>query len=370
MPKTPDITAALHVSRVLVKACDLTNGNAEESFGEAYRVFFALFDQVASQASSEQMRRDSAIHIADYAVAVLDGGMTMEVALGAVQRAVATQVAILEDGWSSDEESVSAHILNSESEILKSALRIRKLIEQLPLGQEMQTANEYLMTLVVDTAKAYGVERSEGLTELDGYRLFVKAMPVLTDITIECWGRLASAYYNPEGRVLSDSLVDAEMSDFIRYIESYDMGQKENLPRIKADTLRFVSQVAQRESERLDLIGAIDRQGLSIGMVQRLLNLAQRGWRMCINETISEVDEILNDEQAALDWLESGAPSAMGNRSFFSGLERLHAQQEPFSHDADVDLQSIDKLVKYEFSVTVQAADAMIGEMLPWSMER
>jgi hypothetical protein len=363
------VATALQVAQSLLRGVDFDPATAEQQFGEAYGLFFELYNGATDSLKSAQDRHLAAITIADYARAVLRSEMTKEAAGAAIQASV--KVSAESDYTGSaparGEADLSQLILNSEAEILKAALRVRRAIEQLPLGQDVPVAVEYALTLISDQSKRYAVAGTQGLTDKDGYHVFIATMPILTDIVIEAWGRLGNTYYNPSETVFTRSYVRSQMSELSKYLEAYDMGLGDRLSSVLDDTADFIFDIADREGQTFDSLPARDRQGMSIGIAKYLIAISQRAWRLCINNLISEVDDLLADEEKAMEWLDSKA-QPIDSKSLFRAIERVYVESPEFSHDADIDLETLDTLVMDEFGLTVQAADAMVEEMSPWTM--
>lgn len=364
-----NIATALRVAQSLLQGVEFKAEQAEQQFGLAYGIFFELYTSVIDSTDTESGRMETAIIIADYTRAVLQSELTLETA----KLAIAETVIIHSEsdfgfaGLDDDSPTLDRLILQSEAEILKVALRVRRAIEQLPLGQDISVASEYVMTLICDQAKHYSLSKSQGLTEIDGYHIFIATVPVVTDIALEGWGRLGNTYYNPGEHVFTLSYVKGQMSDFKTYLEAYDMGIGEKISGLIDDTADYIYQVAEKESKRFDCLSARDQQGVCIGIAKHLIAISQRAWRLCINNLISDVDDLLADKNKALEWLES-ADTPIDTSALIRALDRVYTESTGFSHDADIDLESLDAIFVGEFSLTVQAADAMVEEMSPWTM--
>lgn len=364
-----NIATALRVAQSLLQGAELKPEQAEQQFGLAYGIFFELYTSVIESADTESGRMETAIIIADYARAVLRSELTLEAAKLATSETVKLHSAS-DFGFVRPADvspTLNRLILQSEAEILKAALRVRRAIEQLPLGQDIPVASEYVMTLICDQAKRYSVTKSQGLTEIDGYHIFIATVPIVADIALEGWGRLGNTYYNPRDTLFTLAYVKSQMSDFKTYLEAYDMGIGEKISGFMDETAAFIYQVAEKESQRFDCLTVRDQQGVCIGIAKHLIAISQRAWRLCINNLISDVDDLLADENKALEWLES-AETPIDTAALIRALERVYTESAGFSHDADIDLESLDAIVIGEFSLTVQAADAMVEEMSPWTM--
>lgn len=363
-----DVTTSLKVAQSLLSGIDFTPERAEQEFGHAYRIFFDLYNAASDAVSRQSDAHTAAECIAHFARSVLHGELTIEQAMTAVKQSAAQVSGSLPVSDAvEDDDALAPLIFRSETALLQSALRVRKAIEQLPLGQEVDVATEYVLTLVSDKAHSYAVARSKGLTEADGYRIFINTVPVATDIAVDAWGRLGSTYYNPSSATFSLSFVQSQMSDLEKYVRAYDLGLGKRLDDVLAQTAQFIFDMADREGQRYDSLSASDRQGVSLGIALHLLRLAQRAWRLCINNLINEVDELLTDEEKGIEWLGSDRPP-IDVHALFSAIQKLYNNSDGFSFDADVDLESLDTVVNQEFTLTAQAADAMIEEMSPWSM--
>lgn len=369
MSGTHDLTTALRVAQSLLQGIDLDPNQAESQFGAAFGTFFELYNSAAAEPNGHYSRHLVAITIADYARSVLRGETSLETAKIAVSEAVKANESgdFSVSGALGDSAELSQLILQSETEVLRTALRVRRAVEQLSLGQDVQVAAEYVLTLICDNAKRYAVARSNGLTEADGYQIFISTMPIITDIAVECWGRLGNTYFNPTEAVFTQSYVDSLMGDFKTYLAAYDMGLGGKIVSVVDETAAFIHEVAERESRKYDCLTARDREGVCVGIAKHLISISQRAWRLCINNLISEVDDLLADEQKALEWLE-GPSTQIDTKALLRAIERVYADSRGFSTDADVDLETLDALVSEEFTLTVQAADAMVEEMSPWSM--
>ncbi|WP_138437880.1 hypothetical protein [Marinobacter shengliensis] len=363
-----DVTTSLKVAQSLLSGIDFTPERAEAEFGRAYRIFFDLYNAAAESVTRPSDAYETAEYIAHFARSVLQEELTLEQALIAVRQAAGQVVGSLPEGDSEgDNDALAPLIFRSESALLSSSLRVRKAIEQLPLGQEVDVATEYVLTLISDKAHSYAVARSQGLTEADGYRIFINTVPVATDIAIDSWGRLGSTYYNPSSATLSLSFIKAQMVDLEKYVRAYDLGLGSKLDDILAQTAQFIFDMADREGQRYDSLSNSDRQGVSLGIALHLLGLTQRAWRLCINNLINEVDDLLTNEEKGLEWLESDK-APIDIQGLFAAIQKLYSSSDGFSFDADIDLESLDAVVNQEFALTAQAADAMIEEMSPWSM--
>jgi hypothetical protein len=364
-----NIATALRVAQSLLQGVELKPEQAEQQFGLAYGIFFELYASVIESADTESGRMETAIIISDYARSVLRSEMSLEAAKLATSETVKIHSEI-DFGFVRPTDStptLDRLILQSETEILKVALRVRRTIEQLPLGQDITVASEYVMTLICDQARRYSIAKAQGLTEIDGYHIFIATVPVVTDIALEGWGRLGNTYYNPGENVFTLAYVKAQMSDFKTYLEAYDMGIGEKVSGLMDETATYIYQVADKESQRFDCISARDQHGVCIGIAKHLIAISQRAWRLCINNLISDVDDLLADESKALKWLES-ENTPIDTDTLIRALERIYMESTEFSSDADIDLESLDAIVVGEFSLTVQAADAMVEEMSPWTM--
>ena len=76
---------------------------------------------------------------------------------------------------------------------------------------------------------------------------------------------------------------------------------------------------------------------------------------------------MLAEPEKAKKWL-SEIEKPIDVDALLAAIRNLHAELPAFTNDADIDLDSLDELVSQEFALTAQAADAMISEVVPWSM--
>lgn len=369
MSKSLDLTTALGVSRTLLQKVTTGSEDIEGQFGEAYQIYHDLWSEVSDKASSApESRHDIAIAIAGYAGEVISGSVGLEEA----KRVIRHTITEAEETWADNriqeqDASIDRLVHASEAEILKAALKVRKAVEQMPLGQDTDIAVSYILTLVSDRAKTYSQERSQSLSVADGFEIFVRTMPLVTEIALDAWSRLGSTYYNPTNIVFERSYVRGALSEFRTYLEAYDMGLGAAVGDLVDRTAEFIAEVAENEVARFEHLSKSDINGVKLGIADQLIAIAQRAWRLCINNLISEVDEMLAEPEKAKQWLEE-TDKPIDADALLAAIRNLHAELPTFTNDADIDLDSLDELVSQEFALTVQAADAMVSEMVPWSM--
>lgn len=369
MSKRLDLTTALGVSRNLLHGVDPESDSIEAKFGEAYQVYYDLWSVIAEKTTvPNSQRHDLAIVLAGYASDVVCGSISLDQAKNVLARTAEEADDAFEDVRPSNQEKSLEQLIHSaESEILKAALKIRKAVDQMPLGQDAEIAVSYVLTLVSDRAKAYSTERSHNLTVADGFEIFVRTMPVVTDIALDAWSRLGSTYYNPTNIVFDRSYVRGALSEFRAYVEAYDMGLGSAVAELVNQTADFIAEVAESEVSRFEHLSKSDINGVKLGIADQLIGIAQRAWRLCINNLISDVDEMLAEPEKAKKWL-SEIEKPIDVDALLAAIRNLHAELPAFTNDADIDLDSLDELVSQEFALTAQAADAMISEVVPWSM--
>ncbi|WP_372997354.1 hypothetical protein [Marinobacter sp.] len=369
MSKSLDLTTALGVSRTLLQKVSFDSSNVEGQFGEAYQVYHDLWSVITSgSALSDGSRHDVAIAIAGYASEVISGAMSIDVAKLVIGQTIAeAEEASTESPGEGHESSMDQLVHESEAEILKAALKIRRAVEQMPLGQDSDIAVSYILTLVSDRAKNYSRERSQNMSVSDGFEIFIRTMPLVTDIALDAWSRLGSTYYNPTNIVFERSYVRGALSEFRTYLEAYDMGLGAAVGDLVTRTADFIAEVAENEVSRFEHLSKTDINGVKLGIADQLIAIAQRAWRLCINNLISEVDEMLAEPEKAKQWLEQ-TDKPIEPDALLAAIRSLYAELPAFTNDADIDLESLDELVNQEFALTVQAADAMVSEMVPWSM--
>jgi len=369
MSKSLDLTTALGVSRTLLQKVTSGSENIEGQFGEAYQIYHDLWSVVSGHASlSPVNRHEIAVAIAGYASEVIVGSLSNDDAKLIISRTL-TEVdeASAESHESHGEKGIDQLVHASEAEILKSALKVRRAVEQMPLGQDSDIAVSYILTLVSDRAKSYSKERSQNMSVSDGFEIFIRTMPLVTDIALDAWSRLGSTYYNPTNIVFDKSYVRGALSEFRTYLEAYDMGLGAAVGDLVKQTADFIAEVAESEVARFEHLSKSDINGVKLGIADQLIAIAQRAWRLCINNLISEVDEMLAEPEKAKQWLE-GTDKPIDSDALLAAIRGLYAELPTFTNDADIDLDSLDALVNQEFALTVQAADAMVSEMVPWSM--
>jgi hypothetical protein len=371
MSQSLDVTTALQVSRRLLKNTGPDQEDLQKDFAKAYEVFYQFWPIASEKLSDSSLSRfDVAVIVADFVSDIIAGNRSLEDGEQAISQAlsnVTSDEASMPEGSEQPSEQIQRLIHESESAILAIALKVRRSVEQMPLGQDVGIAVSYMLTLITDRSKSYAVSRTQSMTEIDGYHVFLKTLPIVTDITLDAWSRLGSTYYNPTAIVFDQSYVRAALADFSDFVTVYDMGMGEAVSDLVEKTASFIAEVAEAEVQRFDHLSRSDINGIKLGVADQLIGITERAWRLCMNNLISDVDDLLTDPEAAKKWLaETDAP--IKPDSLLAAIRSLYSQVPTFTHDADIDLDQLDDLVTQEVALTTQAAQAMIDEVTPWSM--
>jgi len=371
MSNSLDTSTALQVSRRLLKNAGSDPTMIQEEFAKAYNLFYQFWPKASAKLDgASDARFDVAIQVADYVADIVSGRITEEQGFSAITAAVfsvTTEEASLGGSAQEAEAELRKLIQNSESAILATALKVRRAVQQMPLGQDIGVAVSYMLTMITDRSKEYAVARTQSMTEIDGYHVFLKTLPIVTDIALDAWSRLGSSYYNPTAIVLDKSYVRAALSDFAQFVSIYDMGMGPAIADLTEKTAEFVTEIAEAEVAKFEHLSGTDINGIKLGVADQLIGITERAWRLCMNNLISDVDDLLAEPDKAKQWLEE-TETPIKPDVFLNAVRSLYSQLPAFTHDADIDLDQVDELVRQEIQLTTEAAQAMIDEMTPWTM--
>lgn len=344
---------------------DVDVSSIQSIFADRFSRFYAMHSQLISMSSDLDVRHYTSLCKNIAKIVSKDIDLAPEDLQGMVERAqtlteeAAPHITSLID--SKQHPSVSAG-----SAILCASLKIKDLITEIPMGQDVDIAFEYLMGLVTELSEDYAKLNASGLQDRDIVDLFSSTLPVMTQLVCDSWVSAAISELNPQNRLPSKHTVREGLERFKGYVSSYDLGHAATVDILLEQVSEYIDSLSSKAAIGQTFIRNSNTLSYQVALSMFLAKLAEGSWRQSVNKQLLELDKMLDDEDMAIKWLNTKGREPLSLTDYFAVLESSFRASEPFTKDADFEIDIVQRVAKERASLLVGASDAITQEAAFW----